>query len=70
MKKRQMNWQIRWGLLMNAVSMVGNKCFNMNIFLSCFLVGIAIALISFGIIVSNRDMSKIKKFKKGLFKNI
>lgn len=70
MKKRQMNWQIRWGLVINAVSMVGIRFFNMNNLLSCFLMGVGIALIFFGIIVSNRDMSKIKKFKKGLFKNL
>lgn len=72
MKNNKINKYIRWGLLINIITMTANRFIDINEIkiIYCFLMGISISLLSFGIITMKHDMTRMRELKKVLIKRI
>lgn len=72
MKNNKMNKYVKWGLIINTITMTINRFVDIPKVkvISCFLMGIGISLLFFGIITTNHDMTRMKKFKKDLITKV
>ncbi len=63
------NW-IKIGLLFNGIFLVANRFSLLPEFFLCLTQGFGLAFILIGFIRGDRDMSKVKEFKRNLYKKI
>ncbi|OLS03500.1 hypothetical protein [Tissierella creatinophila] len=69
MKEGKMNEYIRWGLLLNGLTIGAKQFIVIPDAIVCFIVGIGISLLIFGIYETNHDITKFKKWKRSILKN-
>ncbi|MDR7856719.1 hypothetical protein [Tissierella sp.] len=68
MRDKQMNKYIIWGLLINSITMSLKYFIEVPDGISCFGMGVGIAMIIFGAYSMKHDTTKIRDFKRNLFK--
>lgn len=69
MKKDKMNKYIRWGLLFNSLCLGIKQFIVIPDTITCFVIGMGLSLLIFGIYAANYDITKLKKWKKSILKN-
>lgn len=70
MKNAKMNKYIRWGLLINSFYIGIKQFIAIPDFIACFVMGVGISLLVFGIYTTNHDITKFKICKRNLLKNL
>lgn len=68
MRNKIKNKYLFLGLLFNGVWLFSKHIFSLPEFINGLLAGLAITLMLFGAYAENHDVSKIKNFKRNLFK--
>ena len=66
--KNKMNWYLKSGLLISSIVIGVNHIIELPGSIHGFGIGVAIALELVGIYSLRHDMTKIKNFKKNLFR--
>ena len=70
MTKVKMNKYVRLGLLLNSLTIGAKQFIIIPDAIAGFMVGIGISLLIFGIYATSHDMTKFKKWKRNILKNL
>ena len=65
MKSAKMNKYMRWGLLINSFYIGIKQFIAIPDSIACFVMGIGISLLVFGIYSTKHDITKFKEWRKG-----